>query len=78
MSGEPKYVIKSLEDFLSIPVEKLAECLQDFGSMLSNVHQEFLSESLEENPQMGDFVWVDDGLHEGRLELDNEKGTALD
>jgi hypothetical protein len=69
MSEHPRYIIKTLADFLTIPQEKLQHALKDFYSWINYNHA--FAAMTKEIPglaalevDVSKFVWVDDGKHE--------------
>jgi hypothetical protein len=69
MSEHPKYFIKTLADFLTIPPEKLEYALKDLYNWI-NYHHAFAALAKEipalagVEADVSQFVWVDDGKHE--------------
>jgi hypothetical protein len=69
MSEHPRYIIKTLADFLTIPQEKLEHALKDFYSWIEYNHAfRSLAKEIPElaglEADASKFVWVDDGKHE--------------
>jgi hypothetical protein len=69
VSEHPRYIIKTLADFLTIPPEKLQHALRDFYSWIEYNHAfRGLAKELPElaalEVDVSKFVWVDDGKHE--------------
>jgi hypothetical protein len=68
MSEHPKHHIRTVDDFLKIPQEKLMHCLQDFQNWLTFATSEEMQLMLRAIPEMkpsfSEFIWVDDGKHE--------------
>ncbi len=69
MSEHPRYIIKTLADFLTIPPEKLEHALLDFYSWINYNHA--FQSLAKEHPafaalkvDLSQFVWLDDGKHE--------------
>jgi hypothetical protein len=69
VSEHPRYIIKTLADFLTIPQEKLEHALKDFYSWINYNHA--FAAMTKEIPELAGleadaskFVWVDDGKHE--------------
>ena len=69
VSVHPRYIIKTLADFLTIPQEKLQHALRDFYSWIEYNHA--FAALAKEIPALAaleadvsKFVWVDDGKHE--------------
>jgi hypothetical protein len=69
VSEHPRYIIKTLADFLTIPQEKLEHALKDFYSWINYNHA--FAAMTKEIPALAaievdvsKFVWVDDGKHE--------------
>ena len=69
MSEHPRYIIKTLADFMTIPPEKLQHALRDFYSWIEYNHA--FRGLAKEVPALAaievdvsKFVWVDDGKHE--------------
>lgn len=66
------YTIRSVNDFLSVPPDKLRTCLLEFGNAIEHVRrvveiaQEMATEEGIEIPAeailMNEFDWIDDGI----------------
>lgn len=63
---ETRYNLRTVEDFLDVPVEKLPACLVDFLSWIDIMRElrnaNFLAENVKPIPDQ--FQWVDDGKHD--------------
>jgi hypothetical protein len=69
VSEHPRYIIKTLADFLTIPQEKLEHALKDFYSWIQYNHAfAVLAKDVPElaalEADVSKFVWLDDGKHE--------------
>jgi hypothetical protein len=69
MSEHPRYIIKTLADFLTIPQEKLEHALKDLYNWIEYNHA--FAVVAKEIPELAalevdvsKFVWVDDGKHQ--------------
>lgn len=63
-----EYEIRTLEDFLKVPADRLPECLRDFGDWLALARRKgevdkILTEAVgvETDLAMDFFHWIDDG-----------------
>ena len=69
VSEHPRYIIKTLADFLTIPPDKLEHALRDFYNWIEYNHAfRGLAKEVPElaalEVDVSKFVWVDDGKHE--------------
>jgi hypothetical protein len=69
MSEHPRYIIKTVDDFLTIPREKVEHALKDFHNWIATNHA--FAALAKEIPllsaveiDVSEFRWVDDGKHE--------------
>ncbi len=77
---EPKtYEIRTVDDLLAVPDERLEACLIDLAAYVRIVRTSVqLGEDvarLLDIPGLcgpGRFVWIDDGMHEARLQFHHE------
>lgn len=70
MSEQSKYVIRTVEDFLSVPADKRDECLEDFRQWLEIAsHKSAMERAMDDltgiegamTMRVNEFHWVDDG-----------------
>ena len=63
MDNEIKtYEINTIADFLKVPAERQADCLQEFASFLAFVRlAQTVGTAFNSPIENGAFVWVDDG-----------------
>jgi hypothetical protein len=73
-----RYEIRTIEDFLSVPTDKLPMCLKDFSNWLCAT-KEFV-EAAEKIPGAKavteTFIWLDDGLNDVILEVHETQDGA--
>jgi hypothetical protein len=76
----PKYEIKTVQDFLKVPEDRLEECLKEFRdyldiarsvSKLVKATGELLGAKGTE-AEVGCFNWCDDGIRKGTLRLETK------
>lgn len=81
MSEPITYEIRTVEDFLAVPVERLDVCLMEFATWLGVRH---LAGTLEQligartHPSsIGVFAWTDDGKGEIRINVHGPGGEPV-
>ena len=81
MADSPELEMRTVEDFLKVPIDKIDHCLEDFKSWLMVYHS---AEAMAQYrvKQMGitlpelqkvfksdHFVWIDDGKHDATITI---------
>ena len=68
MAEHPRYHIKTVADFLTIPEDKLGHAIFDFANWIAFAISGETKKALKEIPgleiDLSEFIWVDDGKHE--------------
>jgi hypothetical protein len=70
-----KYEIRTVEDFLAVPQDKLSECLRDFKQWVELAYE--LNALFGEGAMVKtEFIWFDDGI-EGISSIKIVDGAAI-
>lgn len=79
--SSPTYRISSVADFMSVPVDRIDECLAEFGVWLAIQHIARHAETLGVGPLTalnGDcFEWTDDGKHNATISFQTTEGEPI-
>jgi hypothetical protein len=67
MTAPNTYRINTLQDFLKVPSDRLADCLSEFAGYLDILRS--LTGSVEGVTWKSTFVWVDDGRRDLSVKL---------
>ena len=59
MSEHKQYEIKTVQDFLKVPEEKLGHCLQEFTLFIASIYP--YKPLFDTGAVIPAFVWIDDG-----------------
>ncbi|WP_424138643.1 hypothetical protein [Roseomonas chloroacetimidivorans] len=77
--GPSTYTIRSVKDFLDVPLDRLDECLREFGLWLAIGHAyRGVFEGVELlNVPHETFIWVDDGKGEVSIRVSTPDGEEV-
>lgn len=78
MSDAPRYVIRTVADFLKVPEDRRAACLAEFPRCLEYLAAICTIVSGSPVPKNAEYVWIDDGETKIRhIKIRGRKGKEI-